>query len=170
MPTSAPATRRATQTQSSSDGQLQHEPDCEGRCRQEERQLTRVGEPLDMLLAGEAERADERERPQRKPAEAPFLHREPHEADRREDGDDLRHVPEVGVDGSGGRSREPVGERVGSQDARSSHGCDEEPREHPARHRRDDASARRPGARHRAWRRRRAQRTTTGTRCTALFS
>ena len=58
-------------------------------------------EALEVLLAREAERGEKREGGERAPPETALLERQPDEADRREDGDDLRGVREVGVERSG---------------------------------------------------------------------
>ncbi len=84
-PTSAPATRRATRTQSSATGSCSTSPTSEGGRRQERTAAHRCGRAARRAPGRRSRRADERERPQREPAEAPLLHREPDEADRRED-------------------------------------------------------------------------------------
>ena len=116
------------------DGNLESEADEEARRRQEPRQLARVREPLEVLLAREPERGEKREESERAPPDAALLQRQPDEADRRQDGDDLRGVREVPVHRSRLGPGQRVRESVGGEDACGGHRGDESPRERPTRH------------------------------------
>ena len=116
-------------------GHLQREPDEEGRRRQEPRDLARVDEPLHVLLAGEPRRGGERECPDRARADAALLDGEPDEADRREDGDDLRHVVEVRVHRACRRPGQTVGRGVRDEDSGRRERDDERPGEGATDHR-----------------------------------
>jgi len=117
------------------DGDLEGEADEEGGRREQPRQLAGVHEPLEVLLAGEPERGEHRRGPERAASEAPFLEREPHQPERRQDREDLRSMREVRVERSGLRSRHGIGQRVSREDPGCGHRGDESPREHPTCHR-----------------------------------
>ena len=116
------------------DGNLEGEADDEARRRQEPRQLARVREPLEVLLAREPERGEQRKEGERAPPDAALLRRQPDEPDRRHDRDGLRGVREVPVHRSRIRPGQRIGDGVGGENAGGGHRGDEGPREHPTRH------------------------------------
>ena len=91
-----------------------------------------MGESLDVLLANEAERREERERPRVGTTQAPLLEREPDEPEGRQDSHHLGRVREVVVHRAGIGRREGIRERVRAENASGGDGSDEDPREQPA--------------------------------------
>jgi hypothetical protein len=96
--------------------QLQGKAEPERAARQQERQVARMQQRLEMLLAREAHRGERRDRAKRRGA-GPSVAGEPDEPEQHEHGDDLRSVLEVAVSCSGGGACRPVGDGVSGEDA-----------------------------------------------------
>ena len=90
---------------------LEREPEEEDRPVEQERQLARVGEALDVLLDDERRDGGRRERPRPRRAR-PARDREREEDGQREHREQLRQVREVAVDALGRRSGDAIRDRV----------------------------------------------------------
>jgi hypothetical protein len=93
-----------------------------------------------MLLAGEPERRDDRERPPASRSDAALLDCEPDEPDRGEDREHLRGMPEVRVDRPRLGACQPICGCVRTEGADRGQRCDESPGQDPPPHSLDDAS------------------------------
>lgn len=118
------------------DRNLEHEPEHDGRRREKPRDLTRVHQPLEVLLREEDEGRERGERPRGRRLQAGA---EPGEGDRQDrcEQDRLRRVLQVRVRRPDRRTRQPVGDSVRDERARGDERRDDDPGTEPV-HAADD--------------------------------
>ncbi len=111
--------------------QLQRDADPHHRAREEERNVARVDQALEMLLRDEGADPEGCKR-HRRVAPRPRIRGEAEQRERRQDEDDLRRVREVVVHATGRCARDRVGDLVTDQHARSRERQRHEPGQRPA--------------------------------------